>query len=313
MSTSSKLAITILFAGLFGITPSNKLLAQNSYSYDSPPTTQSPNRIAYEKYEGVVIPSQQVKLIAPFQGVLKEIDVKEGQKIDEGQKLALMDDRVQSFLVQVAKQQAESDATIERAKAALDEAELVYNQTNEMVTRHAASNFEEQRAKVVLEQAKADYDLALENKAQMQTQYELELERLAEYRIEAPFNGQVIRLHTEAGSTLADNEPVVSIASLDPLKVNMYLPIEVFGKLNEGKTYNLYADKPINTNLNAKLTHIDPIIDSASQTFRCVFEIQNSDYKLPAGFTVHMANLEPAPNTAQAQALQAEDVTPNTP
>ena len=198
--------------------------------------------------------------------------------------MAQMDDRVQSFVVLVAKQQAESNAAMERAKAALDEAELVYNQTNEMVERHAASNFEEQRAKVVLEQARADYELAMESKDQMKTQYELEMEKLSEHRIEAPFDGQVIRIHSETGATLKDDQPVVSIAQLDPLKVNMYLPVSVFGKLQKDRMYTIVADQPINGPLEAQLTYVDPIIDSASQTFRCVFEISNPEYKLPAGF-----------------------------
>ena len=276
---------------------------------DARPTSQSPANTKepmtekeLQKYEGVVIPSQQVKIIAPFQGILQNVNIKEGDRIKQGEKLAQMDDRVQAFVVEVARQQAMSNAAIERSKAALDEAQLVYDQTNIMVEKHAASNFEKQRALVVLNQAKADYDLAIENKAQMQTNLQLEEERLAEHNIEAPFNGQVIRIHTEPGATLADDEPVVSIASLDPLQVNMYLPIKMFGKLQKGQTYTLIADDPINAPLQGRIKHIDPIIDSASQTFRTVFEIDNSNYKLPAGFTVHLAQTEPSINNDTAHA-----------
>jgi hypothetical protein len=37
------------------------------------------------------------------------------------------------------------------------------------------------------------------------------------------------------------------------------------------------------------LKFVDPIIDSGTQTFRCVFEIENSDRKMPAGFGVRLA------------------------
>ncbi|WP_432799673.1 efflux RND transporter periplasmic adaptor subunit [Poriferisphaera sp. WC338] len=267
--------------------------------------TNTQTKIDLTKHEGVVIPSQQVQLIAPFPGILQEINVKEGDRVTQGEKLANMDDRIQIYTVSLAQQQAESDAAINRAQAALDEAQLVHDQTLQMVDRHAASQFEAQRAAVLLSQAKADLQLARENKAQMQTNLQLESQRLAQHRIEAPFTGQIIRISTEPGSSINDEDPILSMASLSPLEVNLYLPIALFGQLQQGQTYALHAQSPINKSLPATLIYIDPIIDSASETFRTVWTIQNPDYTLPAGFTVTLADIAPS-STSSADSSAAK-------
>ena len=40
---------------------------------------------------------------------------------------------------------------------------------------------------------------------------------------------------------------------------------------------------------------IDPVLDPASGTFRCVFAIANDDEALPAGFAVRVDSFEPVP------------------
>ena len=273
------------------------LMAQQTLNAQNAPPPSASN-IDMSKHEGIAIPSQQVELIAPFPGILQQIDVKEGDRVNQGQLLAKMDDRIQQFTVSLAQQQAESNAAIDRSQAALDEAQLVFDQTNQMVERRAASQFEARRAEVLLAQAKADLDLARETKAQAQTNLLLEAQRLSQHRVEAPFAGQIIRIYTEPGETINDEDPILSMASLSPLEVNLYLPVALHGQLQQGNNYTLNALTPINRPLTAKLVFIDPIIDSASETFRTLWTIENPDYTLPAGFTVTLSSTTPtSPNT----------------
>ena len=52
-------------------------------------------------------------------------------------------------------------------------------------------------------------------------------------------------------------------------------------------------DDPINAALPGKLKHVYRIIDTASETVRCVFTIDNPNAKLIAGFPVRLHSLEP--------------------
>ncbi|MHC4107327.1 MAG: hypothetical protein ACYSTY_04490, partial [Planctomycetota bacterium] len=71
-------------------------------------------------------------------------------------------------------------------------------------------------------------------------------------------------------------------------EAQLNLPIELFGSLKVGERYMLVADDPVNDELAWRLKTVNPIIDTASRTFRCVFSLDNPGAALPAGFTVRL-------------------------
>ena len=87
---------------------------------------------------------------------------------------------------------------------------------------------------------------------------------------------------------LNETDKILILADLDPLEAQLNLPVQMYGKLTVGETYTLVADDLIGGELKGRLKTISPIIDTASQTFRCVFSIPNPGLRLPAGFTVHL-------------------------
>ena len=116
----------------------------------------------------------------------------------------------------------------------------------------------------------------------------LEEQRRARYDIRAPFDGTVISILSEAGAMLSETDRILGLAQLDPLEARLNLPVELFGQLTIGQRYTLLADEPINGELVGTLKTVSPIIDTASQTFLCVFTIENPEGRLPAGFTVYL-------------------------
>ncbi|MEX1019523.1 MAG: PfkB family carbohydrate kinase, partial [Litorilinea sp.] len=106
--------------------------------------------------------------------------------------------------------------------------------------------------------------------------------------IEAPFDATVHRIEAAPGSLLSPEQPILSLVALDPLHAVVWVPIDRFGELEDGRQYRLAAAAPVNRTLAGTLITIDPVLDSASREFRCVFEIDNPDASLPAGFTVRL-------------------------
>ena len=66
----------------------------------------------------------------------------------------------------------------------------------------------------------------------------------------------------------------------------MHLPSRMYGQVRTGQTLPLLAGTPIGGNLNGKVMSTSPVINSASNTFRCVVDIENPQTRLPAGFSV---------------------------
>lgn len=209
--------------------------------------------------EGVVRPARLVELRAPLIGQVKEILVEEAQPAEKGDVLVRLDDAMQQ-------------AVLDGAVAAAKQARLVLDSTTQMRESHAASPFELKRAELDHEQAQANL--------------RLEQERLAQYQLRAPFDGRVIRVQKREGSTVGQEDVVLVFAELSTLVAELHLPAERYDSIREGQGYELTAGVPVHRTLRGVCKTREPIIDSASRTFRCVFTIENREDPLPAGFSV---------------------------
>ena len=254
---------------------------------------QARTTLSASSFDGFVVPSKQVILNAPLDAILKDVLVEENEPIKEGQLVAHMDDRLQLVVVEAAKIRSEAEAEISRMEYARDEAEILWGRAKETFEKEAASDWEVRRAKLQLDQANAAVEAGLEQREMSLVELKLRKEELEQYKILAPFDGRVIRIEAETGATLTRNDPVIALAALDPLEAEIHLAAEAYGRLQVGTNYALEAGEPVNREISAKLKTIDPIIDSASQTFRCVFVIENSNTELPAGFAVRLVTLDP--------------------
>ncbi|QDU70373.1 efflux RND transporter periplasmic adaptor subunit [Mucisphaera calidilacus] len=252
------------------------------------------SRINLSRYEGVTRPAQQVQLSAPVDGIVEQVLVVEGEYVKEGQPLLQMDDAIQRLSTESSRLQAESDAQILRAQYALEEAQILLDRVTTSFEKDAASEWEVRRTRVQRDQATADLQLAKDNKLIAEKRYELELERLDRYRLDAPFDGVVLRRTVESGETVQTEDSLLAIVSISPIRAEIHLPAEVYGDMKLNAMYGLIGSAPASESLRGRLTIVDAIIDPASQTFRCVFEIDNPDGGLPSGFVVRLASLEPA-------------------
>ena len=268
--------------------PAQAQMARAPTKPRGPAALTNASRFSQDEMRGVVIPTKQVGLIAPVEGMLDSIEVEEGDRVQVEQVLARMDDKIQKVVVEAATLQAQSVAEIERSKLAMEEATMNLEQIQDLFTKGAATRYEVQGRRLAVGQAEATHTAALEAKLLAEANLKLETQRLEQLQIRAPFGGIIIRVLVEPGATLSGSDQILYLADLDTLEAQLNLPVGMFGQLERGKTYRLRAESPVNDELEGRLKTIDPIIDTASRTFRCVFEIDNPDAALPAGFTVYL-------------------------
>jgi multidrug efflux pump subunit AcrA (membrane-fusion protein) len=117
---------------------------------------------------------------------------------------------------------------------------------------------------------------------------ELERARLESHNIRAPFRGEVLRLQVQPGTTLTRDDPLATLICVDELRVELYIPLALYGQLRVGEDYPIIAGEPVNRTVTARLEFVAPVIDSATGAFRTVFAVKNEDLKLPAGFAAHL-------------------------
>ncbi len=272
------------------------------------PRTKPPKRVQQQQLPllasqgalpGIVQPKQRVELIAPADGKLAKINVREGQQVRVGQNLVKFDDALAQAAVKAA-ESAAGDAEIKLARVDLKLAKAELQRMLSIPDPRALAAVELDRAKAAVERAHAAVAQANQlNKRALGT-LDVERERLKQLYINAPFDGVVVRISSQEGASLVRATPIITVANLSKLRVELFAELKHFGTLRSGQTYLLHASAPVNQPLVGTLVSREPLIDAATKTFRCVFEIPNTDRRLPAGITVQFRG-EPAPATSKAK------------
>ncbi|MDE3226089.1 MAG: efflux RND transporter periplasmic adaptor subunit [Nitrospirota bacterium] len=114
----------------------------------------------------------------------------------------------------------------------------------------------------------------------------LELQRtnaeIALRTIRSPINGVVVERLMHPGE-FTKQERLFRLAQLDPLRVEVFAPAALHGKVTVGMHAQVRPEAPATGVYSAKVTVVDRVIDAASGTFGIRLQLPNPDYKLPAG------------------------------
>lgn len=255
---------------------------------------------------GIVQPGRRVELIAPTDGILDKISVHEGQRVRVGQNLLNFKDGMVRAAVRAA-ESAAGDADLKLARVDLKLAQAELNRLLSIPDPRALPAVELDRAKAGVERAAATVEQAAQQTERAIGALEVERERLKQLYVNAPFDGVVVRISSQEGASLVRATPIITIANLSTLRVELFAELKHFGTLRTGQQYLLHASSPVNQPLVGTLVSREPLIDAATKTFRCVFEIANADRRLPAGFTVQFRG-EPAPAATSIAATRKPSI-----
>jgi RND family efflux transporter MFP subunit len=241
-----------------------------------------------EGLPGIAIPSRQVTMSCPMEGMLMELHVQEGRRVEADQVLAVMDNRVAQAAVATARAAAERTAPIELAQQELLFSKNLFERLETLRTANAGSEFEVIEARTRVDKARAALLAAEEEQRLSAERLKLELTRLETHSLRAPFAGQILRVEVLPGTTLTRDDDLLTLVRLTELEVELHIPLDFYNQLDTGKTYRLLAGAPVNKHVLGRLDFVAPMVDAATRTYRCVFTIDNADLHLPAGFSVRL-------------------------
>jgi multidrug efflux pump subunit AcrA (membrane-fusion protein) len=116
---------------------------------------------------------------------------------------------------------------------------------------------------------------------------QLELARVTELlrqrTIRSPIDGVVVARMLGQGEYAFDQAQLVTVAQLDPLHVEAFVPLSLYRKIRTGMLAEIYPEQPIGGRYTAKVTVVDQVFDAASGTIGIRLQLPNPDHKLPAG------------------------------
>ena len=254
--------------------------------------------VAHGRMFGIAKPVLQAVMPSLVQGAINEVHVQEGQTVKKGDLLVSLDSKLPRAALLVAKAAAERTGEVDGARAALKLAQKQYSRIEQAFKSNAGSRFEVETQRAQLEQSEAILRQAQEAVAGAQAALALRQAELDQYSIRAPFDGTIIQIHSKTGTAVDGSIPVITVADLSALEIEMFLPITMYGKIKVGSKLPVQANAPINRELTGHVASVSPVINAASSTFRALIRIENKDGKLPAGFSVTVNEPSTSPRTA---------------
>lgn len=246
-------------------------------------------RSSAQSIPGVTRPIREVVLAAPFDAVLTRLYVREGDHVRAGQLIATMDDRVARASVTLAAQAAAQTASIARASAAAEHAQLRFDRTLAAARGGGTNQTEVENAQAELAIAQAELRQAEEARQAAALRLELAQAHLAEREIRAPFTGTILQTHTEDGTTLRVGDAIAELADLTRQRVDLFLAPDAAISVEVGQHYALSIGPDQGVTVSAEARFIEPRVDPASGTIRVAFEINEIEAMPPPGLLARPA------------------------
>lgn len=236
-----------------------------------------------DDYACLMEPWQTLKLAAPVQGVVASVPVDRGDVVHKGQLVATLESDVEQADVLIAQVHAANDAPVQQAQARLDFLRRKSDRNEELRKTAAASLAQADEAASDARVAEGQLREAQLNVAQARVEAKRADGLLKQRQITSPVDGLVTERALGPGEFRNDQAHIVTVAQLDPLRIETYLPIALYGHVKPGDTATVLPEAPVGGSYPAKVTVVDQVFDAASGTVGVRLELPNPGYKLPGG------------------------------
>jgi len=217
------------------------------------PAAAQPAPSAQGEYDCLIEARQRLEIRSQAEGVIESVQVQRGDSVRKGQLIATL-----------ASGPERADELHKKnfvSANARDEAEAEFRLASEQL-RAAQEN----RRLAELEVKRAE-------------------EVLAQRGIRSPVSGLVVDVVLRPGELTSSNQkdPIARLMEVDPLNVELILPVRDHGKIKTGQIGRVMPEAPVGGAYSARVEVVDKMLDAASGTFGVRLRLPNPGNKIPAG------------------------------
>ena len=211
---------------------------------------------AQDDLVGMLEPSEVVEVSSQVPGILEEVNVERGDRIRKDQVLAQLKSGVDKAAVALAR------ARVEFGKRKATRNEDLYQKR--LISIHEKDE--------------------LETEIQItELQLQETIERLDLRTVRSSIEGVVVKRSHAPGEYVGEEDAILTVACINPLHVEVIVPLEKFGTIKRGMRAEIQPEYPVGGVYTATVTIVDLVIDAASGNFGIRLELPNPLYRLPAG------------------------------
>jgi RND family efflux transporter MFP subunit len=233
-------------------------------------------------FDCVIEPHSITEVSTRETGILEALTVGRGDRVEAGQAIGWLNRAVEEATVALAEARAGLEAEIGELEEGLAYAERERERLDQLGRAKAVSATETDKATSEAKRAALRLQQALEQRRIAELDLERSRRHLANRTLKSPVDGVVMERLMAPGEA-AENRPVVRIAEIDPLNVEVFVPVEHFGGIRVGMTAEVMPRYPGAEPQRAAVTIVDQVIDAASDTFGVRLALPNPTHRIPAG------------------------------
>ncbi|MFT5701253.1 MAG: RND family efflux transporter MFP subunit [Desulforhopalus sp.] len=234
------------------------------------------------EFEGLIEPSELVKVGTPVAGVVSSVTFKRSSTVTKGDNLVVLESSVENAVVERARVLAAVQGEVRLQEESLAFARRMYTRVEELFGGEVISAEKYDQAATEVTMARARLMKAKENKAIAHLDLLRAQAMLNRRTIKSPISGIVVERYVSPGE-FVDNQPLLTVAQMDPLRIEVILPASLFNQIQPGMKADVIPETEKENLFGSTVTIVDRVIDPASGTFGVRLELPNPDYRLPSG------------------------------
>ncbi|MGA8053726.1 MAG: efflux RND transporter periplasmic adaptor subunit [Burkholderiales bacterium] len=236
------------------------------------------------EFDCMIEARQTVDIRSPVEGLIENVGVERGQLVKRGQVVVTLQSGPERAALAIARSKAEQQGAVKAAEAKLDLAHRKETRAEELARQNFISSNALEEARTERSLAESELKVAREN----QRLAELEVQRASEVlnmrTIRSPLSGVVVDRYLKGGEFATANvkDPILRLAEVDPLNVEVILPARLFGEIKRGEKAEVFPEKPARK-FPATVSVVDQVMNAAAGTFGVRLEFRNPSREVPAG------------------------------
>ena len=238
------------------------------------------------EFDCLIEPRQVLEIRSPLEGVIERVNVQRGDFVTKGQELAALDTSVDRIQAAMAKHRSQMEGAIVSWQLRGEQAAKKSSRVDELLRQNYISAQARDEAATEKLVAEAELRDARDNRTMAELEFKRQTEIIRQKTITSPINGVIIeRLQNpgELAEAGVGRKPLLKLADIDVLNVEVVLPAAAYGKVSLGMAIQVVSDIPAGSRHRATVKVIDRVLDAASGTFGVRMELPNSERKIPGG------------------------------
>jgi RND family efflux transporter MFP subunit len=238
------------------------------------------------EFDCLIEPRRTIEVRAPLEGLIDKMNVDRGDIVRRGQELVVLDTSVDRASAEIARHRSVMDGAIRSGESRLEFSTGKAARAKDLEAQKYVSVQARDEAATEQRLAQSELQDARDNRKLAQLELARQLEVIRLKTIRSPLDGVVVErlLHpgefAEAG---VGRKPILKLAEIDMLHVEVLLPVEAYGRVTPGMSVDVLPEIPAGARYTARVKVIDRIVDAASGTFGVRLELPNPQRRMPAG------------------------------